>query len=349
MAGLGDLVCCGIIEKDTNGDVLWTWSYPSVTEAHRELFMKKCCLAWKAEDFILFLYSQVERNWYYIFTHKLPENNNLPKVEAFSLVIESKDFNPEKYEALCRTAAAQYCRAGSPTTVLEVYLGVVTKGKWSGDANGKFSVQDFQQKHAFANTNVLGIISIFGLETILIYTAMLLKKKIAVYYPEQSLGELLTFTRSLPAFVWHRQNWQVVYPFVELNKDEIGDLQNTSHYVAGFTDASIESRTELYDVYVNGTTGQISIANHAKEAMAMGKLHKDIALAMVKLTENPANTSQIAIKEISTKTKELLTNLKSLASDDGTIALETLKERKMPPATENFLYSLAACEGLVAM
>jgi hypothetical protein len=54
-------------------------------------------------------------------------------------------------------------------------------------------------------------------------------------------------------------------------------------------------------------------------------------------------------QDVATKTKELLNNLKSLAGEDGTIALESLKERKMPPATENFLFNLAACEGLVQL
>ena len=58
-------------------------------------------------------------------------------------------------------------------------------------------------------------------------------------------------------------------------------------------------------------------------------------------------------QDISNKTKELLNNLKSLATEDedgkAYITLESLKERKMPPATENFLFSLAACEGLVKL
>ena len=59
------------------------------------------------------------------------------------------------------------------------------------------------------------------------------------------------------------------------------------------------------------------------------------------------------LQDISNKTKDLLNNLKSLATteDDGKqyLTLESLKERKMPPATENFLFSLAACEGLVKL
>ncbi len=52
------------------------------------------------------------------------------------------------------------------------------------------------------------------------------------------------------------------------------------------------------------------------------------------------------------RTKELLGNLRSLAipGDDGkpVITLETLKAKKLPAATENFLFNLASSEGLVS-
>lgn len=61
----------------------------------------------------------------------------------------------------------------------------------------------------------------------------------------------------------------------------------------------------------------------------------------------------ILFQEIEQKTSELLNNLKSLCEtgDDGKkyLTLESLKQRKMAPATENFLFSLAACEGLVKL
>lgn len=48
--------------------------------------------------------------------------------------------------------------------------------------------------------------------------------------------------RSLPAFVWHRQNWDIAYPYVELDSTELEDLSQKHSFVAGFTDASIEGR-----------------------------------------------------------------------------------------------------------
>lgn len=57
------------------------------------------------------------------------------------------------------------------------------------------------------------------------------------------------------------------------------------------------------------------------------------------------------MQEIAVKTKELITNLQGLAveADDGFkyITLETLRQRKMQPVTENFLFNLALAEGMV--
>lgn len=57
-----------------------------------------------------------------------------------------------------------------------------------------------------------------------------------IIYFERSL----IYFRSLPAFVWHRQNWDIAYPYKEL--DELDDLLQRGSYVAGFTDASVEGR-----------------------------------------------------------------------------------------------------------
>ena len=60
------------------------------------------------------------------------------------------------------------------------------------------------------------------------------------------------FCRTLPLFVWHRQNWNIVYPNVDLVESELEDLATRGTYVAGFTDATVEGRSELYDLFVNG-------------------------------------------------------------------------------------------------
>ena len=58
--------------------------------------------------------------------------------------------------------------------------------------------------------------------------------------------------RAIPQLVWHRQNWNILYPLIDSNDEtDIENLTSTSYYIAGFTDASIENRNELYDIFAN--------------------------------------------------------------------------------------------------
>ena len=54
-------------------------------------------------------------------------------------------------------------------------------------------------------------------------------------------------------------------------------------------------------------------------------------------------------QELSVKTKELISNLKTLVPDGEKLSLDMLHARKLTPATENFLYSLASVEGLTQL
>ncbi|XP_072033845.1 DENN domain-containing protein 10-like [Amphiura filiformis] len=350
MAALISLSAAGLIERDSNSDVLWTWSYPSISQEQRQLIERKGCLDSDNSLLIPFVYWQCNRQWFYVHTQDVSESANLPKVQRFSLVLITKDFNPEKYQTLCSILCQVYQTTGNPAKLLEQYLSVVTKGSCQSEENGTFVVQEFDQKRAYAGGSIKELISKFGIESILIYTGMLLKKKIVVYANDVTL--LLKCIRSIPALVWHRQNWSLLYPYVHLSDDELQDLKATSSYVAGFTDAVVEGKTHLYDVFINMVTEEINVANHAKETFAMSKLHKDIAQAMVKCAQDDDVSDQQTIKEISNKTSELINNLKSLAvapeeGGEPQITIELLKERKLQTSTENFLFNLAVAEGLV--
>lgn len=60
----------------------------------------------------------------------------------------------------------------------------------------------------------------------------------------------------------------------------------------------------------------------------------------------------LLLKDISLKTKEILATLASLTEvSDGnkkpTLNAEALKQKRFPPATENFLFHLAAAEQML--
>ena len=49
----------------------------------------------------------------------------------------------------------------------------------------------------------------------------------------------------------YRHDWDIVRPWVHLAESELADLKS-GPFVAGFTDASVDGREDLYDVFVNG-------------------------------------------------------------------------------------------------
>ena len=58
----------------------------------------------------------------------------------------------------------------------------------------------------------------------------------------------------------------------------------------------------------------------------------------------------LQLQELSVKTKDLINNLKKLAVESEgkvRVTLEALKQRKLTPVVENFLFNLATAEGLV--
>ncbi|CAB3987504.1 Hypothetical predicted protein [Paramuricea clavata] len=349
-----ELKCVAIIEKDTNHDVLWTWSFPAVDPSLQLLISKKCCIKSGENDnetIVPFMYGQHNRLWYYLLTTSVKDTPSLPKVTHFAVVLVTKDFNPERYEELSELFRRSYMDTGSPTVLLQQYLAVMTKGSCETAGEEIFDISNFAPRKAFLSASIKDVINIFGVETILIYTAVLLKKKIVFYSPR--IETLLNITRAIPQLVWHRQNWNILHPLIDSNDEtDIQNLTSTRYYIAGFTDASVENRNELYDIFANISDGEVSIAPHAKDTFQMGKVHKDMAMFMVNNAKEEEKSDEQLVTELSDKTQSLINNLKGLAvaNEDNTrhvIKLEKLRERKLTSAMENFLYNLAAAEGMV--
>ncbi|XP_023494308.1 DENN domain-containing protein 10 isoform X2 [Equus caballus] len=304
----------GLIEKDTNGEVLWVWCYPSTTAPLRDLLLRKCCLTDENKLLHPFVFGQYRRTWFYITTVEVPDSSVLKKVTHFSIVLTAKDFNPEKYSTFARILCRMYLKHGSPVKMMESYIAVLTKGICQSEENGSFLSKDFDARKAYLAGSIKDIVSQFGMETVILHTALMLKKRIVVYHPK--IEAVQEFTRTLPALVWHRQDWTILHSYVHLNADELEALQL------------------------------------CPEAMTMGKLHKEIGQLIVQSAEDPEKSDSQVIQDISLKTREILSNLApfSEVSGDGeklVLNFELLKQRRFPPATENFLYHLAAAEQML--
>ncbi|XP_072413418.1 DENN domain-containing protein 10 isoform X2 [Chiloscyllium punctatum] len=306
------MLSVGLVEKDTNGDALWVWCYPTVTTEFRELLLRKCCLSDENDVLHTFVFGQFKRTWYYITTTQVQDPTTLSKVTHFSIVLTAKDFNPEKYASFGRVLCRIYMKYGSPAKMMEGYISVLTNGICQSEENGSFLMKDYDARKAYLAGSIKDVVNQFGMETIILYTALLLKRRIVVYHPR--IEALQEFTRTLPTLAWHRQDWSILHPYVHLNQNELEALKTCA------------------------------------ESMTMGKLHKDIGQFIVQSASDPEKSDGQVIKDISQKTKEILANLASLAPDEEgkpKITLEILKERHFPPAIETFLYHVAAAEQML--
>jgi hypothetical protein len=72
-------------------------------------------------------------------------------VKQFALVLWSRDLNPDKYETLCRMLSKTYCKTGSPVSMLQLYLSVMTRGSCTTEENGTFLVRDFEARTNHSN------------------------------------------------------------------------------------------------------------------------------------------------------------------------------------------------------
>uniref|UniRef100_H2YTG0 UDENN domain-containing protein n=1 Tax=Ciona savignyi TaxID=51511 RepID=H2YTG0_CIOSA len=349
---LSSLQAVGIVEKDTDNGLMWTWTYPSLTADQKEYALSKCCLSWdiKTEKgkIVPFVFSQYRKQWYYVFTMATSEPTALKSVTFFSIILVGNDFNPEKYAVLTRILSKYYEESANPVRILEQYLMVVTKGVCQSNSNGVFKVNSFSSQKAFTTASLKDVINTFGIQSILLYTAILLKMKVLVYHSKLEL--LLEITRALPALAWHRQDWSVVYPWVQDRQQELNAVRKLPHYVVGCTVENVLTPDD-FDLYVNAEDGTITVSPHAKESLTMGKLHKDVAKKMVELAENETVTNQQFIAGIAEKTTELLEKLSSLGSENSAgetiISPDHIKSKDLHPNTETFLMNLAIAERLL--
>lgn len=81
-------------------------------------------------------------------------NDVLPDVREFYLVLIAKEFHPLKYEKLGRVLSKCYARTGSPVELVKPYLSVFTTGTCSSQENGTFVTAEYDER---SGTKVKGI------------------------------------------------------------------------------------------------------------------------------------------------------------------------------------------------
>lgn len=198
------------------------------------------------------------------------------------------------------------------------------------------------------------IIKLFSLDFILVYTALLLKKRIIVYHHDPKI--LFDFAVALPDLMPHRPDarHQELVPNIDLmDPKQINDLQRRSHFIATFLDARVSERESLFDIFINLAAIEITIPHERKEIFAMTKTHKEIAIALVRVAnKDDSDDDDDIIKEVSKKTNEILSTLHTSFLDSETRRIlddDRLEERfNSSPSSLNlkqFYWNLALAEG----
>lgn len=334
----------GLVELDTNDDASLVWMFPAMTPALQKVFVERCALDTAAPP--AFSFSRFESSWQYIYTTADGPSRVLPRVKKFSLCSCSQVFNPEKQLQLLKLLARIYSDTGEPTKVLEGMLHANTTARFElTKAKGDTWVAaEYQDKHAkLANCSLKQVVATFGMSSIQIWLAVLLKKRVVVYAERWS--EVFPIVRALPQFAWVRGDWSILRPMVMLSSElQRKELEASGVYIAGVIDPSIHGRADLYDVLIDASKQRVVISDDAKTALAPAAVHASLAQKMVELADHPKASNNDLIKAIVMKTNEYLGGLQKLGGGQK-LTMQMLQAKNFPQRLKNFLFNLALAEG----
>lgn len=141
MAAPSCIVSLAIAERDLNGDVMVTWSYPATSKPLDDEIQQRPGLQVEGAE-------EEDETWSFhntwMYTHTVTnrvKSEILPQTVALSISIQAKDYDPDKYACLCKILANVYISSGNPLRLLEGFLSVFTLGKF-----GSFDTAHFDSK-----------------------------------------------------------------------------------------------------------------------------------------------------------------------------------------------------------
>jgi len=331
----------GLLERDVNDDVMCVWSYPGIERSHGEILVARCGLqSKKISD--AYRWSKFGSTWQYMQTVPV-DDIKVSRVNAACIVVLSEQFNPEKFRALLSVLAESYRKSYSPRPLLEAFLKIFRTAELPGWSDSKFD-----NRRALIAGSIKATVKSFGQQIALLWTAIVLKKRIFVY--ADSVSEVLSLVRIMPLFgSWHRQNWGILRPLVCLGETELQDLAKSKVYVAGTTDARCSSKEGFYDLFVDATSAKMSVPSHAKAGMAMTKFHKDFAKTIMRAAQSESD--QGVIKAVALKTRALIDNVKKIKAELNVRSLKLADFAKIESISDKiarFFFDVAVAEGLAS-
>jgi len=368
---------CGVhvLECDSHNNKVVAWQYP---ECDRDLgAVMLARWAPHATEKDLVRVSRFRRNWLYTATLNIATPLELtqkgdvetapdaapeiaarfPKVSAVAVCVISDTFAPKCFQALSDALLSLYIADGNPLRLLRCYLAVFCKGEYKEGDKTIFSAAEHTEDDSQSILGTFGIkdlVTVLGEEIILIYCALMMKKRVAVYAP--TVSEVRDVIMALPRLVEHRaRGWysQLAWPFVTGAPAEIEDVRRAGVFAAGFTDMeALNSNSDMYDILVDMPSQTVTVSPNALEQFALTKLHKEITIFLVDGATNAEKnlTEQQLAAGLNERTKNILDKLDQLRTGDGEekfVTMDSIHEiGKVSQPLDRFLYAVAQAEDM---
>lgn len=329
-----NLVSFHIIERESNQQNLVTWTYPTVTN-DLAAYLKIRCFP-PQSDKELFFYLRKNNLWIYI-------KNFFHKEKLTALIVLAEEFSLDKFKLLCDVLEKNYKKTSNPVELVKLYINLISGKSAYYQQNG--SEIGLNLKTFSTEVGVKDMIINFGLEIILIYNAILLKRRILVYH--RDIERLQKKMVPMTYIILFRNLKDHFLPWTE----NVSELKGNSFYLAGTTEENALSNERYYDLYVNLLENEIVISKAAKDCFTMAKVHKDIAHFLVELSESDLNETKV-IEQIQNKTDDVIKQLYSIATSRDNkkmITINDLKSKKYGLPLENFLFNLAVAENIMML
>jgi len=364
-----------VLECDSHNNKVVAWQYPECDRQLGAVMLAR----WDphAVEKNLVRVSRFHRHWLYTSTLNIatpveiaqkeeaetapdaaPEvAARFPKVSAVAVCVISDSFAPECFHALSDTLLSLYVADGNPLRLLRCYLAVFCKGEYKEGDKTVFAVADHkddESKDIMGTTGIKDLVSTLGEEIILVYCALMMKKRIAVYAP--TVSEVREVILALPRLIEHRAHgWysQLAWPFVTGSESELEDIRHAGVFAAGFTDMeALNSNAGLYDILVDMPSQSVTVSPNALEQFALTKLHKEITVFLVDGVTNAEKSlkeDQLAagLKE---RTKNILDKLEQLRTGEGEqkfVTMDSIHEiGKVSQPLDRFLFAVAQAEDM---
>jgi len=339
------LIGIALFERDKGGEVFTVWNHTmfNFEEIEKMVHEKSGISTFDQQQSAPILkFTKFKEKWIYLKTES--GIGISPHLDSFSLCLFTSVFNPEKYFEILTFLSQIYVAKKSATPLLESYLNILTSGSTS-DEVGSFNsaVYDSKREHLTASP-LIDIIQIFEETSWIIWSALLMKKRVAVYSNSEEI--LQKIIRAMPLFVLHRQDWNLLRPLVNIrNPVEVADLTSSGTFVAGFTDNIVKQKEDLYDVLLDVDNKIVSIATHAEDNFVETKFHKEFSGFLTLALESDEVTDKKLTMAIKKRTGELIARLQKMKKD-GFISFSSLSSQNLPPSMEKFLYAVASAEGM---